>query len=473
MLLEIQLGRELEFFNDPKNYYDEDPNIAQHLLALDLVKDKKLWPPENAWMVIKEIIEICIDDNKTKAMFKNDNLMVRQRIYEQIVAPFRVFVLNAWKSDGIEVVDPVTSEKAAFSEKGMIQAMEGLSNLKMNEQSLTLLPPPVITHGFELEYSENWLQNLDDFTEKLSIIGTRDEKKCPRVKIAILDTGIAEDYYHDFNEYIEEYKDFVSSKNELRQDGTGHGSTTLRLLLRLTSDVKVFIGRVFEHNHADEETERLMAEAITYAKMEWKVDIICIPSGFNADLRSPPYRQQLYTAMTSDTRTLIFAAASNLGFASEITFPGCLSKSSKVLCCFSTAGDGDPDRPGFNPAAVPNTYNFALLGEGIQIDATDQPIRGTSYSTIIAGVIAAYILDFANHPDTKDKIKDAWYLREVEGMTAIFASMSNVKKNGYDIIEPWRLGRHHRPEGLSKKELRQEICRNISTALGGRNSRGY
>jgi hypothetical protein len=207
--------------------------------------------------------------------------------------------------------------------------------------------------------------------------------------------------------------------------------------------------------------------------MEWKVDIICIPSGFNADLRSPPYRQQLYTAVTSDTRTLIFAAASNLGFASEITFPGCLSKSSKVLCCFSTAGDGDPDRPGFNPAAVPNTYNFALLGEGIQIDATDQPIRGTSYSTIIAGVIAAYILDFANHPDTKDKIKDAWYLREVEGMTAIFASMSNVKKNGYDIIEPWRLGRHHRPEGLSKKELRQEICRNISKALGGRNSRGY
>jgi hypothetical protein len=216
-----------------------------------------------------------------------------------------------------------------------------------------------------------------------------------------------------------------------------------------------------------------------HAKMEWKVDIICIPSGFNPDLPNPPYRTQLYTAVTanprheSDPRTLIFAAASNLGLTSEITYPGCLSKSSKVLCLFSTAGDGDPDRPGFNPAAVPNTYNLALLGEGIRIDPKDQPIRGTSYSTIIAGAIAAYIMDFANHPDTEGKIRDVWYLREVEGMTSVFASMSATKKNGYDILEPWKLIKHYQNRALSKTELRQEICRNISRALGDRNSRRY
>jgi hypothetical protein len=97
-------------------------------------------------------------------------------------------------------------------------------------------------------------------TEKLSIVGRRDRNKCPQMKIAILDTGITEKYYDEFSEYITEYIDFVTGKDELRQDETGHGSTTLRLLLKLNDCVEVFVGRVFEHNDADDETERVMAE---------------------------------------------------------------------------------------------------------------------------------------------------------------------------------------------------------------------
>lgn len=220
-------------------------------------------------------------------------------------------------------------------------------------------------------------------------------------------------------------------------------------------------------------------QAIIHAKKKWKVDIICLPSGFNPDHFNPSYRTQLYNAVTatpddeSDPRALIYAAASNLGVASNVTYPGCLSQSSKVLCLFSTTGDGDPDRPGFNPAAVPNTYNLALLGEGIKIDPQDQPIRGTSFSTIIAGAIAAHIIDFSNHSDTKDKIRDVWYLREVEGMTSVFASMRAVKKSEYHILEPWKLKKHYQTKALDREELRQEICRNISKALGDRNARQY
>lgn len=173
----------------------------------------------------------------------------------------------------------------------------------------------------------------------------------------------------------------------------------------------------------------------------------------------------------SDPRTLIFAAASNLGLKSEVSYPGCLSRSSKVLCLFSTNGGGDPDRPGFNPAAVRNTCNLALLGEDIKIDPQDQPIRGTSFSTIIAAATAAHIIDFSNHSDTKDKIQDVWYLREVEGMTSVFASMTAAEKNEYHILEPWRLKRRYRAGPLNSEELRQEICRNISRALVDRNRR--
>lgn len=138
MLLEIQLGCKLESFKSP-DYYEQDLGIAQHLLALDILKDKRLWPLENAWMAIKEIIEICIDDKKAKKMLGNDILMVRQRLYEQIVAPFRVFILEAWKPKGIEDVDPVTLEKAKDVEKDVTQIMAGLS---VTGPSVQISAPP-------------------------------------------------------------------------------------------------------------------------------------------------------------------------------------------------------------------------------------------------------------------------------------------------------------------------------------------
>lgn len=213
-----------------------------------------------------------------------------------------------------------------------------------------------------------------------------------------------------------------------------------------------------------------------HAKTEWKVDIICIPSGFSQYPRNPSFRNELYDALSATSegvKTLIFAAASNLGLTSEITFPGCLSKHSKLICLFATAGDGDPESPRFNPAAVPHTYNFALLGEGIRINPKDPPIGGTSYSTVIAAAIAAYILDFANHSDMKGKIDDVRYIREEEGMTSVFASMTAVNKNGYDILEPWKLMNYYQGGKSDRTERREEIRGNISDALRKRDRLRY
>ncbi|KAL6904002.1 peptidase S8/S53 domain-containing protein [Trichoderma evansii] len=389
--------------------------------------------------------------------------------------------MEAWKPKGIEDVDPVTPEQAlepkrmenvdpvmleepTSSKKNMVQVIEVPSHFKTNE-------------SHSLKSAKEWLQNLDQLTEILSIIGKRDNKNCPQIKIAILDTGITKEYDDEVNEYIEEYKDFASGEDKLQQDGTGHGSSILRLLLKLNDDVKVFVGRVFERDEADDETERVMAEAIMHAKVKWKVDIICIPSGFNPYPPNQRIRDELYDAVTAtpvDSKTLIFAAASNLGLSSEITYPGCISQSSKLICLFSTTGDGDPESPGFNPAAVPNTYNFALLGEGIKIDeGNEKLVRGTSYSTAIAAAIAAYVMGFAGHSGTKDKIRDVRYPREVEGMTSVFASMTAVIKNRYHILKPWKLMDDYQDTSLSKKERRQEICKNLSKALRKRDSRRY
>lgn len=153
-----------------------------------------------------------------------------------------------------------------------------------------------------------------------------------------------------------------------------------------------------------------------------KVNIICTyPFRFrppNPRIHNEPY--DAVTATPEITKTLIFAAASNLGFEDRTTtYPGCLSQSSKLICLFATAGDGDPESLPFIPATIPNTHNFALLGEGIRIDREDGPVGGTSGLTIIAAAIAAYIMDFVNHSDIKNKIRDVRYLRQLEGITSI------------------------------------------------------
>ncbi|KAH8721548.1 hypothetical protein GQ44DRAFT_687256 [Phaeosphaeriaceae sp. PMI808] len=485
MLLEIQLGRKLTSLKTA-DYFDENPKVVQHLLALDLFEDKTLWPPKHGWLAIKEMIEICIDREKSEKTFGKDVFMVRQKLFEQIVAPFRVFVLEAWKPKDIDEVDPVTLDSVKRARKKTAEQNPNVSDAEFTKRGLVINTYLVMNRfpliGIRSSNARKWFDNLEELTAELSLRKRKDKNACPPTKVAILDTGVTKECYDKYIDSIHGYKDFVSKLDDSPQDGTGHGTTALRLLLKLYEDAEVYVGRVFKQQDADDETERLMAEASLRSTNRWNVDVICIPSGFNQDDRSPPYRDDLYEAIIAKPsnkngqlcpRSLIFAAASNLGFTSNITYPGCLSKSSKVLCFFSTSADGNPNKPGFNPAAVPLTYNLALLGEGIEIDPNSDPVRGTSFSTIIAGAIAAHILDFSNHEDVRGQITHVKYLREVEGMTSVFASMGSAEVNGYQVLEPWTLKAHNRPEELDRKELRQEICRKLSDALASRDSRKY
>ncbi|KAL7969998.1 hypothetical protein HDV63DRAFT_404576 [Trichoderma sp. SZMC 28014] len=461
MLLEIQLGNKIESFKN-SGVYDKNPLIVRYLLASEILKDKKLWPPKDTWLVIREIIETCIHGEKAKAILKGDRNKVRQNIYDNIVAPFRAFTLGAWEEKGIEDVEPVMLEKVPQSEKGVSRNGESSSKGREPDQRLTQSSKSAV----------EWLHKLNELADTISMVGKRDKNNCPEIKVAILDTGITKECFHRCRASIEEYKDFAPGEDELQQDRDEHGSNALRLLLKLNGDVKVFVGRVFKSKVADDDTESVMAKAILHAKRQWKVDIICIPSGFSHRPSNISFRDELYDAVSAtaeDVKTLIFAAASNLGLTSEVTFPGCLSQSSKLLCLFATAGDGEPSR--FNPAAVPGAYNLALLGEGIKINPEDQPIGGTSFSAVVAAAIAAYIMDFANHPDVKGKIDGVRYLREVEGMTSVFASMTAVQKNGYHILEPWRLMNYDRYKSMEITDQRKEIRRNISEALGRRDKR--
>jgi hypothetical protein len=90
----------------------------------------------------------------------------------------------------------------------------------------------------------------------------RDEHSKP-IKVAILDTGVQETYSQtdqSFTKSIKAYKDFVSGNDTIRQDGTGHGTSCIRLLQKVYEHAEIYVGRVFEGSHATEATKPLMKQ---------------------------------------------------------------------------------------------------------------------------------------------------------------------------------------------------------------------
>jgi subtilisin family serine protease len=88
----------------------------------------------------------------------------------------------------------------------------------------------------------------------------RDENSRP-VRVAILDTGVHEAYYQNdqsFTKSIKDYKDFVSGNDNKRQDGTGHGTSCVRLLQKVYENADIYVGRVFETKDATPETKKYM-----------------------------------------------------------------------------------------------------------------------------------------------------------------------------------------------------------------------
>lgn len=136
MLLEIQLGNTLESFKT-SDIYHSDPYIARYLLASGILQNNNYWPPKNAWRVIKEIIEACIHGKKDNMILRGNSQEVRKRFYDNMVAPFRVFIMEGWKQKGLGEVEPVRLEPVSCSEQRESK-VEGNSSLcREHDQKLT------------------------------------------------------------------------------------------------------------------------------------------------------------------------------------------------------------------------------------------------------------------------------------------------------------------------------------------------
>ncbi|KAF2120733.1 peptidase S8/S53 domain-containing protein [Lophiotrema nucula] len=467
MLLEIELDRKLEDLATPDEE-ESDVVTLRHGMATDVLNNPALWPSKGVWTPVKESVDICIKaDTDVLGSFEQE---LRHNFYRRVVGPFKAFLALAWSDADYQRMDPIMIDDAIKSKTGG-SGVNGSSPKAETTTALQTGPKLLIgtTMSENAQFtSADWFAKLDDLNAVLQITQKKRDEHSKRIKIAILDTGIQETYYQtdqSFTKSIKAYKDFVSGDDTKRQDGTGHGTSCIRLLQKVYEHAEIYVGRVFEGSHATEATKSIMKKAIEFATSKdkgWGIDVICLPSGFESEYQ--PITNAISDA--KHAKILIFAAASNYGNTAGIFFPAWRFRYFDLFCLFSTTAGAKPASL-FNPAPVDDAFNFAILGEDIQLPDT-APLNGTSFSTIIAAGVAAHILDFSMHPDTRSKIPSNETLRQVDGMSAVFATMS-VRENKYHCLTPWTLLGGMTPQEYDEEEIRTAICQTISEALKNRN----
>ncbi|KAI5460178.1 hypothetical protein BGZ63DRAFT_406123 [Mariannaea sp. PMI_226] len=483
MLLEIELDKKLEDFGTLE-CRDSDTTNVRHTIAGRFLQNQDRWPPKDIWRPVRQAIEICIKPD-TEVLGTNERWL-RRKYFEEVVRPFQQFVAEAWPDPGQEMIPvridnwmlpssilPASAIHELITDEAtdrcveVAQCQTQLDGVNMTHGDISSRPGIGSTMSSEMSFTaDGWFRDLGDLSDVLRITKRRRDQEAAPVKVAILDTGIKESYYQLVKGNIKVYKDFVTKDDSIRQDGTGHGTLCLQLLQKVYEEAEIYVGRVFREGHATNETKLLMIEAIREAITEWKVEVICLPSGFKEECLS--LKEVIGDAVHA--KTLIFAAASNYGNVEGIYYPARYSRTFQVFCMFSTNADSKP-YCNFNPGANAEArYNFAILGEGIRLlslteGVIPEPVRGTSFSTIIAAGIAAQIIDFSRHPDVRGKIYDHQSLRKVDGMSAVFARMVSSVDNRYHCLSPWLLLDGKSVITEDKQVIREEIWTKISNAL--------
>ncbi|RDL37961.1 uncharacterized protein BP5553_05394 [Venustampulla echinocandica] len=275
-----------------------------------------------------------------------------------------------------------------------------------------------------------FFKSVFDFLDNAGIPSWEDTENL--VKISVLDTGVNMD-----NPFLRLNRDRIDSTSFIdtgdTNDTDGHGTHIDALLLKMARNAKIYVAKVAETHDSPDSVA--IAEAIEFARKEWKVDIINMSFGFMEPCE--PIRQEIQLAHSADI--IMFAAGHNDGGNRPIAFP---ANSANVIAIGATNSHGKDS--GFGP----------FMG----IISLGKSKSGTSFATPIAAGIAALTMDYVSYlkdPEfyplppkakTEDEVKEVLEDRQVvaariktlEGMTAALRRLS-VDSNSYQYLSPWTL----------------------------------
>lgn len=63
----------------------------------------------------------------------------------------------------------------------------------------------------------------------------------------------------------------MTGKDALKQDKTGHGTNSVKLIFKVLAEAEVYVARVFDTDEADENTQDLMLEVSS--ALPWRLSI--------------------------------------------------------------------------------------------------------------------------------------------------------------------------------------------------------
>ncbi|PHH90783.1 hypothetical protein CDD83_2674 [Cordyceps sp. RAO-2017] len=186
------------------------------------------------------------------------------------------------------------------------------------EQSLTVSEPDTIALNGDVaaggekadsKQCQDWFAKMRAFQKCVDAFRKDPDEKCPRVKVAVLDTGVDLSHPEIAEARADErllYHDFVDSADGIG-DLDGHGTHCTSILLKHAPNAQVYSGRVFRRSRADKDSPVIVAKAISHAADVWKVDIISLSLGFESS--AGVMRDAIRQACARNI--LIFAAAAN------------------------------------------------------------------------------------------------------------------------------------------------------------------
>ncbi|KAL6692070.1 hypothetical protein J3F84DRAFT_397291 [Trichoderma pleuroticola] len=255
--------------------------------------------------------------------------------------------------------------------------------------------------------------NLDEFAKTIDIANwdqriqqkaRNDSSTLPKVKIAILDTGI--DIQHpNIDARLENIGDRYNwliddetANVRVATDMSGHGTFAASLILDYAPDAQLFVAKIAEEAPSK---ASVIAKAINYAVSTWEVDIISMSFGFPTCNMDDYHELEDALANAHAKRVLLFAAASNSGGKLGRAYP---ARDQNVIAIHSTDTYGN--RSVFSPTALSHDINLATVGEAIDPRLLDAK-SGTSFATAIAAGTAAFLLLYAkiHLPDKADALK--------------------------------------------------------------------
>ncbi|RTE69939.1 hypothetical protein BHE90_015668 [Fusarium euwallaceae] len=465
MLVEIGIGSPL---SRPEKDYDDESEIgkinADWLQAREYSDLEKPWPKFD-YSKYRTAVKSCLDQDifatspfmpTANSQELADGLKKRRKIlYDCVVFPLEQLLQGTGWKDELQNIGPLRSHAKplprlaghpteasthlpsrsiprAFLQDEAISSLRGTGGMPnpMDMKESALLGDGegigINTDRRRYEKTRKWMKDFKNLSMELDIGLSRE-----RLRVAILDSGI--DYCHSDLYKDSRIKDMVSwVDEEPGVDTCGHGTHIAGIILSLTENVEIYVGKItMSRKFTDKEP---IAKAIKHARTNWKVDMISLSFGFEESIKSieDEINQCIFSGIA------VFAAASNDGVDGDRTYP---AKYEGVLCIHAATGEGN--KATFNPNPLGKEDNFMVVGDCIESSWPGRDSNGTwakkrqsgtSFATPVAVCTAAIMIDYIrkNMPD-----HTAWRIspKSRQGVRAVFRLMAK-SSDGYDWVSP-------------------------------------